>query len=180
MNFEEFRKSTLKVKGKRYHKIKGSIGVKDMFKIAAKAQWYGKEFPMSLSEYFKIVREMNKLLAQELIEGRDVTLPCKMGMLEVRKYPTYVKFENGKIKTNRAVDWNATLKLWHEDAEAREDKILVRSEKSHVFTIFYNTYPANYNNKHYYHFIPTREVSLAVKKAGIEGKIDAYNLNKNG
>jgi hypothetical protein len=36
-----------------------------------------------------------------------------MGQLEVRKYETYVKFKDGKIKTNRGIDWNATLQLWY-------------------------------------------------------------------
>jgi hypothetical protein len=46
----------------------------------------------------------------------------------VRKFNTYVKFQNGEIKTNRGVDWNATLKLWYEDNDAKENKILVKSE----------------------------------------------------
>jgi len=38
-----------------------------------------------------------------------------MGKLELRKKDAKVTYSNGKVKTNRAIDWNTTLKLWYED-----------------------------------------------------------------
>jgi hypothetical protein len=32
-----------------------------------------------------------------------------MGALELRSIDAYVKFKNGKLKTNRPINWNATL-----------------------------------------------------------------------
>jgi hypothetical protein len=99
-----------------------------------------------------------------------------MGQIELRKYNTYVKFDDGKIKTNRGVDWDATLKLWYEDSEAKENKIIVKMEDPEVFILYYNKVMSNFNNKSLYDFKPNRELLLAVKKAGKEGKIDAYKI----
>jgi hypothetical protein len=73
-----------------------------------------------------------------------------MGQLEVRKYDTYVKLMDGKLRTNRKIDWQATLQLWYEDEEAKENKVLIKSEDKEVFKIFYNKMIANYNNKTLY------------------------------
>jgi hypothetical protein len=102
-------------------------------------------------------------MAEQLISGKDVKFPQRMGQLEVRKYNTYVKYQEGKIKTNRGIDWNATLKLWFEDEDAKKEKLLVKAEDSEVFTILYNRMIANYNNKTLYQFKPNRSLRLAIK-----------------
>jgi hypothetical protein len=87
-----------------------------------------------------------------------------MGSLELRSNPTYVKFENGKIKTNRVIDWNATLKLWFKDKEAKNRKQLVRTENKKIFSVFYNKGKAKYNNKVFFEFIPNRTVKQTIKE----------------
>lgn len=178
MNFNEFRKSTLKLNDKRHHKIKNSIGVRDAYRWLQQNKWPGINQPVSEKEFYKIIRSVNTLITQEIIEGRDVKFPQRMGQLEVRKYTTYVKIDNGQIKTNRGIDWDKTLKLWYEDEEAKDNKILVKKEDFEQFTIFYNKSFANYNNKTLYQFKPNRALLLAVKQAGKEGKIDAYRIGK--
>lgn len=173
MIFEEFRKSTLKVKNKRKHSIKNSLGVRDAYKWGRKNELLKN---VTEAQFYKIVRTVNNLMAQQLISGKDVKFPQRMGQLEVRKYDTYVKYSNGKLKTNRGVDWDATLKLWFEDEEAKKDKLLVKTEDTEVFTIFYNKMVANYNNKTLYQFKPNRSLRLAVRQAGKEGLIDAYKI----
>ena len=176
MSFQEFRKSILKTKNKRHHSIKGSLGVRDAFKWCQKNKWPGINTVLKESEFYKIIRTVNKLIAEELMQGHDVKFPQRMGQLEVRKYETYVKLKDGKIKTNRGIDWNATLQLWYQDEEAKENKILIKSEDLESFTILYNRAVANYNNKTLYQFKPHRALLLAVKKAGKEGFIDAYKI----
>lgn len=179
MAFEDFRKSIIKVTNKRHHKIKGSLGVGDAFKWCRKEKWYGANIKPSEKDFYTIVRTVNNLMAEELLEGRDIQFPQKMGQLEVRKYDTYVKLVNGKVKTNRGVDWKATLQLWFEDEEAKENKTLVKVEDKEVFTIFYNRVIANFINKTMCQFRVNRELLLAVKKAGAAGRIDAYTFKKD-
>lgn len=178
MNFEDFRKSTLKLNEKRNHKIKNSVGVRDIYKMCLKSKKFKSVGRVSEHEFYKITRTVNNLLAQELINGNDVKLPKRMGQLEVRKFNLFVKFVEGKIKTNRGIDWQATLKLWYEDEEAKAEKILVRKEDTERYIIFYNRATANYNNKTLYQFKPNRELICAIRKAGKEGLIDAYKIGK--
>lgn len=174
MLFDEFRKSTLRVNNKRHHSIKNSLGVRDAYK------WCNanKKFKNKVSEhdFYRIIRTVNNALSDQLIQGNDVKFPQRMGQLEIRKYSTYVKYHEGKIKTNRGIDWQATLKLWYEDQEAKENKILVKVEDQEVFTLYYNKSFANYNNKSIYQFKPHRRLMLAIRKAGKEGNIDAYKI----
>lgn len=172
--FEEFRKSILKVNNKRHHKIKGSLGVRDAFLWCRKNKLFREK--IFEKEFYQIVRTVNNLMADSLAEGNDLKFPQRMGQLEVRKYSPFVRFENGKIKTNRGINWKATLSLWNEDEDAKKNKVLVRSEDKEAFVIFYNRAFANYQNKTLYKFKPNRELAIRIRKAGNEGIIDAYNL----
>lgn len=174
--FDEFRKSILKVNDKRHHKIKGSLGVRDAFSWCRKNKLFGGE--ISTKEFYHIVRTVNNYLAAQLEAGSDVKFPQRMGQLEVRKFNPYVKFKDGKLRTNRGVNWRATLELWSNDEDARENKVLVRSEDKEAFIIFYNRMIANYNNKTLFQFKPNRELAIRIRKAGNEGIIDAYTIGK--
>lgn len=176
MAFEDFRKSILKVNDKRHHKIKGSLGVREAFRWCRADKFGGSNISVSEEDFHAIVRLVNNLMAAELLEGHDVRFPQKMGQLEVRKFDTYVKLVDGKVKTNRGVDWKATLQLWYEDEEAKENKTLVKVEEKEIFTIFYNRVIANYPNKTLTQFRPNRELAIAIRKAGNEGRIDAYKI----
>lgn len=175
-DFKDFRRRVLKISEKRHHKIKNSLGVQKAF------LWCRKncDFSQKLVEkdFYKILRTVNKLLAQEILEGRDVVFPQRMGQLEPRRYETYVKFVDGKLKTTRGVNWKATLELWRTDNEAREDKILVRNEDNTAYKIFYNRARANYNNKSLIQFKPNRELTAELNKRGKEGLVDAFKIGK--
>lgn len=176
MAFEDFRKSILKVNKTRHHKIRGSFGVRDALNRCRKEKWFGADLKCTDSDFYTIIRKVNDALAAELINGKDVKFPQKMGQLEVRKYNTYIRYVDGKLKTNRGVDWKATLKLWYEDEEAKENKTLVKVEDKEVFIVYYNRVVANYINKTLYQFKTNRALMEAVRKAGSEGKIDAYKI----
>ena len=89
-DLKDFRRRVLKVNETRVHKITHSLGVKEAFLWSRKNKFYDTK-SISECDYYKIVRTVNKLMAEELLNSRDVKLPQKMGILEVRKYPLYVK-----------------------------------------------------------------------------------------
>ena len=101
-----------------------------------------------------------------------------MGQLEVRKYETYVKLKDGKIKTNRGIDWNATLKLWYDNPVCKQKKQLVKQENTETFKVYYNRNKANYNNKSFYEFKANRDLKLGLKKNIKLNKIDAFTYGK--
>lgn len=172
--FDEFRKSVLKVNDKRHHKIKGSLGIRDAFLWCQRNKLFREKILQK--DFHKIIRTVNNLLASRLEAGNDIKFPMRMGQLEVRKFSPYVKLVDGKIKTNRGIDWKATLMLWEKDEDAKENKVLVRTEDKEAFIIFYNKAFANYKNKTLYKFRPNRELAIRIRKAGNEGIIDAYTI----
>lgn len=159
MTEQEFINDIKKVKGSRQHSIVNSIGVEDFIKHYKKIN-----NRISIETIRKVIKQTNIYLANELVQGNEIKLPRQMGSLELRSNPTYVKFENGKIKTNRVIDWNATLKLWFKDKEAKNRKQLVRTENKKIFSVFYNKGKAKYNNKVFFEFIPNRTVKQTIKE----------------
>jgi nucleoid DNA-binding protein len=180
MTYEEFRVDTLKANQKKHHfKVNNSYGIKDAYRWCIKH----KQIDKSLSEkdFRIIINTINKSLQDQLLQGKDINLPERMGRIEIRKYPTYVGLEGDKIKTNLSVDWDKTLRLWFEDKEAYKNRTLVRCETKEKFKFIYNRRKAKYNNKSFYEFTPTRDLKLKLKEVINNQGFDALLLvDKNG
>lgn len=168
------REEILKVTESRNHKVKNSWGVYDAYKWIRKHQWFNIGRPLLEHEFYSIIRTVNKILAEYIEEGMAVKLPCRMGELALRKAKNFIKLEDGKLITNKPVDWDRTLKLWCEDKQAYTDKILVRDDKSkYTYRIVYIKYKANYNNKLYMEFKPNRVIKRTVTTKLNNGITDA-------
>lgn len=110
----------MKVNSTRKHRITGSSGVYDSYKWIRKNKWLNIGRPVTEHQFYSIIRRINGYLADELSKGNDVTLPCNMGRLEIRKSIPRISIYNGSVKTNLPIDWDRTLKLWYEDKESFE------------------------------------------------------------
>lgn len=163
MNYEEFRINTLRANTKKHHfKVNNSYGTKDAYRWCIKNRLIDKS--LSETDFRKIINALNQLLQDQLMQGRDANLPELMGRIEIRKYGTFVGLEGDKIRTNLAVDWKRTLRLWFEDEESYNNKTLVRCETKEKFKFYYNRRLAKYKNKSFYEFTPTRSVKLRLKE----------------
>ena len=169
------RNEILKVTGHREHIINKSWGVYDAYKWIRKNKWFDIGRPLKEDEFYKIIRGINIKLAEMLSLGADIKLPYKMGILEIRKYNTYVRFINGELCTNRRINWDETLKLWCEDEEAYKNRTLIKAEDKEIFAINYNKVRAEYTNKSFYQFRPTRELTKALRLNVKKGIIEAFN-----
>lgn len=178
MTYSDFIKDVKQVKNNRKHKVSNSYGSKDAYKYYRKIRPKESKYVLTDSEYLKIIRSINNILREYLIEGRDIILPEKMGRLELRKRNNTIKFIDGKIKTNLPVNWDATLKLWYENPICRQNKQLVRQETSNTFKVHYNKNKAVYNNKGFYEFSTNRDIKLGLKKNIKLNKIDAFLYGK--
>lgn len=176
----EFKKRIKKVNQPREYKVRNSLGVYDSYKYYRKNKPDSKEYVLTESQYFAIIRKINLHLVDELLLGHDVKLPKSMGTIEIRKFDRGAKIgKDGKIHTNLPIDWDKTLELWYNDKEALEEKILVRVEERESFQIYYNRELATYNNKSYYEFIPNRDLKIGIKKNIKKGVIkDAPYLGR--
>lgn len=171
---DEFRRQVLKVDGPRVHKVNNSYGVYDAYKYIRKNKWFDIGQPVTEHQFYSIIRRMNNLLAEALIHGHDIELPCRMGTIEVRKYDARVSIEDGKVKTNLPIDWDRTLKLWSEDEEAYKERTLIKMEEKEIFSIYYNRTKAKYENKSFYEFNPNRQLKLMLKRNIKAGRLDAF------
>jgi hypothetical protein len=176
--FEDFIKDIKKVNKERHCTVNNSYGSKDAFRFYRKIKPTDSKYVLTDCQYLKIIRLINNVLRESLIQGNDVLLPEKMGRLELRKRSIYKKFKDGKLKTNSPIDWNATLKLWYENPICKEKKQLVRQDIEELFKVYYNTTKANYNNKTFYEFLINRDIKVGLKKNIKLNKIDAFTYGK--
>lgn len=172
----EFLSSIRKIKETRFHKVKNSYGVYDGFKYYRKNKPKEHKYTLTESQYFSITRKVNELLGEALINGEDVTLPCRLGRLEIRKYEARITVDGKKVRTNLPIDWDRTLKLWYEDEESYKNKTLVKVEEKEIYKIYYNRNIAEYKNKTFYQFNINRKLKRQLKQNIKEGKIDAFIL----
>lgn len=173
MDIREFMSFTKKAKERRVHKVRNSLGVKDAFNFYRKVRPKESEYVLSECDFLHIIRKVNDILRQLIIQGEEITLPENMGKLELRKRQTITEFKDGKLKTNLPVDWDSTLKLWYEDEDSYIKKRLVRQETCEVFKVFYNKYHADYPNKTFYQFHVNREIKKGLKEKIKNGEIDS-------
>ena len=173
---DDFRGSILKVDGPRKHKVNNSNGVYQAYKYIRKNKWFDIGRPLTEHEFYTIVRQVNNYLADELLHGHDITLPHRLGRIELRKYDARITINDGVLKTNLPVDWDKTLKLWSEDEEAYKERTLVKMEEKEIFKVFYNRRNANYENKSFYEFEVNRDLKRRLKQKIKSGAIDAFKL----
>lgn len=171
-----FRRQVLKVDRPRVHRVNNSYGVYDAYKYIRKNKWFDIGQPVTEHQFYSIIRRMNNLLADALIHEHDIELPCRMGIIEVRKYDARISIEDGKIKTNLPIDWDRTLKLWSEDEEAYQKRTLIKMEEKEIFSIYYNRIKANYNNKSFYEFTVNRDLKRRLKQRIKSGNFDAFKI----
>lgn len=173
------RRDILKLNKSRVHKVNKSLGVYDCYKWLRKRKWVDIGQRLTEHEFYNIIRKVNNLLALELSLGKDIKLPHRMGIIELRKTNTYIKFKEGKLCTNLPIDWDRTLKLWCEDEEAYKARTLIKMEEKELFKIYYNKAKAAYNNKAFYQFNFNRDLKKAIKENIKMGNIDAFLFNNN-
>ena len=169
--FEEFKRKTLSRKGCK-NVVTGSFGSYDVYKLMRKNHWFNIGRPVLEKEFYAIVRGVNDLLAEEIAMGHPVKFPEKMGHLELKKMEHGVSLIDGKLKNTYPPNWDETLKLWFEDEEARKNKTVLRHEVPYVFSIRYNKFNAEYENKCFYAFTLNNKIKDALKENIKQGKID--------
>ena len=173
---DQFRRKVLKVDHSRNHKVKNSIGVYDIYKHIRKNKWYDIGQPITEHQFYTIIRQVNNVLADNLLKGNDIVFPNKMGRLEVRKFEPIIRFDNNKLTVRLPIDWDRTLKLWSEDEEAYKERTLVKMEEKEIFKVCYNKTRADFPNKGFYQLQINRDLKIALKKKIKLGNFDAFLL----
>jgi hypothetical protein len=180
MELSEFRKKVVKAEEKKHHfKVTNSNGTKEAWRWIKKHKWLDIGQPITEYQLGQIIKAINNTLRDQLLDGKDVSFPNRMGRLEIRKFKAKVECKEGKVVTTLPVDWKRTIDLWWEDDESRESKTLVRFEGLERFAIYYNKKYANFVNKSFYRFIPIRALKRELKEKIINEGFDALLLGKH-
>ena len=176
-SYQDFKSAIQGLQNTRAHKITNSLGVYDACKYIRKHKWFNINRPLTEHEFYQIIRRINNYLAEELVNGNDITFPNRMGKLELRKRNSLpVIDKNGSLKVTYAIDWDSTLKLWYNDEEAFNHKTLIRLPERSIFRVKYNKDSANYENKSFMEFQINRDIKTKLKQKIKNNEIDAFNL----
>ena len=176
-SYKDFKLAIQGLQNTRTHKITNSLGVYNAYKYIRKNKWFNIGRPLTEHEFYQIIRRVNNYLAEELVNGNDITFPNRMGKLELRKRNSLpVIDKNGSLKVTYAIDWDSTLKLWYDDEEAFNNKTLVRIPERSIFRVKYNKDAANYENKSFMEFQINRDIKTRLKQKIKNNEIDAFNL----
>lgn len=170
-SFQEFKNSICHQK-KNAYKVTNSIGVYDMYKKIRKNQWYNIGRPVTEKEFYAIIRGVNKLLAEKMLNGETIHFPERMGKLELRKIKTGAKLVDDKLKITYPPDWKETWKLWYSDEEAFKDRIVLRKNDPYNFYVKYMVFDANYENKNFYRFTIHQKLRRTICEKARQGLID--------
>lgn len=174
-NWETFRDNIKKVKGPRHHKISGSWGVYQAHRYTMKNKWFNIGKPVSDKEYYKIIRTVNKALVQDFLNGEIIIFPYSLGSLVPVKKENKSFFYNNKLRITSHIDWNATIKLWSEDEEAYNNKLLVRkTNKEKAFITFFKNNKVGLTNRNVLFFQPNRTFKELIIERAKEEDFFAY------
>lgn len=177
---QEFkRRSRFPADRKKEYNIRNSWGVYDFYKYYRKTKPKDPKFIISDVQYYAIFRRVNELLVDSLVRTGELEFPYKMGKLIVFKktLKSWIA-PNGVRYTSRKVNWDKTLELWYNDEEAYRNKTLLYFENDERLTIRYNKTRAEFKNKYYYEFKPSRDIDRRVKNESVVSLIINREMSK--
>lgn len=125
--------------------------------------------PVKLKDYLTLTSDYNKFLIEKVLEGKEVTLPSRMGTLAV--VGKTQNFKNGGVSL--APDWVKTKVLWEKSEKAKVEKKLVYHTNSHTDGVRYKFLWSKKNvlveNKTLFSLRMTRTNKRAVHQKILEG-----------
>lgn len=155
---------------RRKRKYKVKINVSDSYNFYCKKE----EEPLSRKDYLLICNKFNKFLADKILEGNSVVLPERLGILEIMGNEQKISIdENGNVR-GTSPDWNKTLRLWEENPELKEKRVIIyyTNEETNkiVYKIRWKKERVYLHSKIYYNFVPRRWVKRELAKLIKSGK----------
>lgn len=125
-------------------------------------------------EFCSIVNNINNRIADTILQGDLVELPCSMGTIIPIEQETMYMNKHGKLVISRPTDWKATIKLWEEDPQAKADNIRIKHDVDKRFKIIYSKKEARFRNQYYVRFKPIKSLREKFINRAVEGEISCY------
>jgi hypothetical protein len=77
------------------------------------------EKPIDVKTYLILTADYNKFLISKVQEGKEITLPSRMGTLSITGRKTKIRFDKEGNIIGLAPDWVKTKALWESNPEAK-------------------------------------------------------------
>lgn len=157
-------------------KVKVHYGMTDYYKYYCK----NTENPVSRLQFNKVITSFNEKIVDLIInEGLEFTPVTLQMTLCIRKSQRIPRIKDGKLINTSPIDWKTTTKLWEEDEEAREKKILIKFLNNHtsknVFRIKLLKSGNAYLNKKLYRFKACRLFQRSLSARIFDTSKDNFN-----
>lgn len=165
MDFNEYSKKLRRVNDKREIKITNSYNIYNSWNHYRGARPKEKKYALSYKKYSDFIYKVNKRTADEMLTGNIIKLFDHCGSINIKRFnqPKIKITDEGKIKTNRRINWKETLTLWHEDKECELNKTLVYHEDN-LYKFIYKNVSHYVTNSEYYMLLFNRTIKHALLK----------------
>ena len=131
------------------------------------------ENPIDIKTYLLLAADYNKFLMDKVLDGKEVTLPSRMGTLSIVGKKQKIRFdEDGQI-IGLAPDWVKTKALWESNPQAKAERKRLFHTNSHTDNVRYKFLWSKKNvlveNKTLYSLRLTRTNKRAVHSKILKG-----------
>jgi len=174
--YEDFLKRIKKVSGPRKHRVSNSSGISAAILFYTKTRPRDPQYVLSRHNFSKVIDAMNLLVVESLLTNGSFRLPSGFGELKVSKIKsvTYLN-EDDELVCTKPIDRAETFKLWYEDPECHENKVLVRHDVDYTFKLLHSRYNVRSKNAKYYYLKFGRDIKQKLKDRILTDKtFDAY------
>ena len=161
----------------RIHKVKVDYGVADYYEHYRNTV----KNPVDRHLYSKVLRAILYKLGRKIVSHNYLLrLPFRMGGFMLVKWKPKTKIIDGKVVTQRPVDYKATKDLWASNPKAKESKVVIFHENFHsdgyVFKVKYLNVTAIYKNRSYYKMQINRQLKREIAQKIKTGTVDSIHI----
>lgn len=165
MTIEEIKK----VKNKRNHLLKNSFGIKDYYEY-----YKNNGGNLNRETYKKVFNLLMIKIGEQLLNLGEFNFHNSFGKLLLVKIKRKFNDYNGKLLPNTPINWQKTLELWCNDKNAKDSKLLIRTNEPYIYRCIYIKSSAKYKNKSIIKFSLCRTLKLKLKKEIEDNKIECF------
>lgn len=132
-------------------------------------------------QYSEILYYYYRRCFEEMVlNNKTLKMTARLGSIKIFKREPFFFKTSDFDNIDLPIDYNATLKLWNQDEEAKANKQIVRhlNEHSDGYVYFYKWIKQNSNvtNKNWYKFKATRTNKLLLSSEVKKGNVECFKM----
>lgn len=128
---------------------------------------------VNVVDFVRLCNDYNKFLVSKILEGYEITLPYRLGTMQILGSKTVIKF-NEDGSPNLPPDWVKTKQLWDKCPECKSKRQRVFHTNDHTsnvrYKLIWHKKRVIIRNKTLYSFRLTRTNKRDIHKSIINGK----------